>query len=158
MNDDMNMTTYDDEVEQENVKDQLRDMLRDENERRADDARQQIEEQEEQDEQTEEAYSDFVDADKLHAEGYTEDEIERVRVEEEANYWGVIQDNIHASYEMINDGCGSPEDREILEQWQQEEEKFKQYQEERQQQEEQQESWFDSEQEEDQDEVEEVEA
>lgn len=154
MNDDMETTTYDDEIEQEEVKDQLRDMLRDE------DARQ-LEEQEQDEQQVEdeeEAYSDFVDAERMRDEGYTEDEIERVRVEEEANYWGVIQDNIHASYEMINDGCGSPEDREILEQWQQEEEKFKQYQEERQQQEEQQESWFDSEQEEDQDEVEEVEA
>ena len=103
MNDDMNMTTYDDEVEQENVKDQLRDMLRDENERRADDARQQIEEQEEQEQD--------IDSDQV------EEEIEQLREEEEANYWGVIQDNKTMMYEINEGKTLTPEDQKVLEQW-----------------------------------------
>lgn len=144
MNDDMNMTTYDDEVEQEEMLDQLRDMLRDEDERRADDARQ-LEEQEQDEQQVEdeeEAYPDFVDSERLRDEGATEEEIERLREEEEANYWGLIQDNKAMIYEKIADEkVMTPEDQEVLEQWQQEEENFKQYQLQKQ---EEQDSWFDS--------------
>lgn len=146
MNDDMVTTAYDDDVEQKNVKDQLRDMLRDEDERRADDARQQIEEQEEQEQdidsdQVEEAYPDFVDAERLRDEGLNEEEIEQLREEEEANYWGVIQDNKTMMYEINEGKTLTPEDQKVLEQWQQEEENFKQYQLQKQ---EEQDSWFDS--------------